>query len=259
MAAPANPVAPLGADQYADLSAALAAIIPQDARVLGFGELHQRTDRAQVRSTLARFTSEALPALQDRLSDLVVETWIVDPGCGSAAQEATAKVEITMRRPQQTKSEIGELADAARKAGVQPHAMHVTCDDYARIAPPGKEVQPEAMLTLTTHELGRIAAEAVTKPSGGSAHRPMIAVYGGALHNDRFPDQGVADWSYAKLLDDATAGHFVEIDLVVPELAAADPAAAKQPWFSLVTAADSTVHVWKRGERSFVVVLPKAA
>ena len=27
--------------------------------------------------------------------------------------------------------------------------------------------------------------------------RPWIAVYGGALHNDRFPDKGVEEWSYA--------------------------------------------------------------
>src|SRR5687768_254399 len=70
--------------RYPTLAAALAATIPQGARVIGFGELHARTDRAAVRSALAAFT-EALPALADRISDLVIETWIVDPKCGKRA------------------------------------------------------------------------------------------------------------------------------------------------------------------------------
>src|SRR6476659_9594824 len=67
------------ATTYADLGAALKATIPADARVVGFGELHARTDRAQVKSSLAHFTADGLPALTDRLSDLIIETWIVDP------------------------------------------------------------------------------------------------------------------------------------------------------------------------------------
>jgi hypothetical protein len=249
--------APLAAPTYPDLGAALTAIIPADARVIGIGELHSRTDRAQVTSSLAHFT-EALPALKDKLSDLVVETWITDPHCGSAAQEATTKVTVTMRRPVETKSEIAKLADAARTAGIQPHAMHLTCDDFSRIAPPGKDVQVEAMLDLTTRELGRIAAEAVTHRDAEPAHRPWIAVYGGALHNDRFPDKGVEDWSYAKKIDDLTKGHFVEIDLIVPELAEDDPQSQKQPWFDLVKHAARNVQVYTRGERSFVVILARS-
>ncbi len=246
------------ARSYPDLGAALTAIIPADARVIGFGELHSRTDRAQVTSALSHFTTEALPVLKDKLSDLVVETWITDPHCGSAAQEATTKVTVTMRRPVETKSEIAKLADAARAANIQPHAMKLTCDDFARIAPPGKDVQVEAMLDLTTRELGRIASEAITHRDAEPNHRPWIAVYGGALHNDRFPEKGVEDWSYAKKIDDLTHGHFVEVDLIVPELADDDPQSQKQPWFDLVKHAGHTVQVYPRGERSFVVILARS-
>jgi len=252
--APADAAAP----GYADLGAALTAIIPPDTRVIGFGELHSRTDRAQVTSSLAHFTNEGLPVLKDKLSDLIVETWITDPHCGSAAQEATTKVTTTMRRPAETKSEIAVLADAAKAAGIQPHAMRITCDDYARIAPKGKDIQIEAMLDLTTRELSRIAIEAVKHRDAEPAHRPWIALYGGALHNDRFPDAGVEQWSYAKKVDDLTANHFVEIDLIVPELAEADPQSAKQPWFDLVKHAGRTVQVFTRGERSFVVILARS-
>ena len=246
------------ARDYPDLGAALRAIVPADARVIGFGELHARTDRPHVRSALARFTAEGLPALGDRLSDLVVETWLVDPRCGKAGQQATERVTTTMRRPAATRSEIAELAEAARARGIQPHAMTITCGDYAKLAPAGQDVDVAAMLTLTTRELGRIATEAVAHRDAEAQHRPWIAVYGGALHNDRFPEPGTADWSYAAKVDAATRGHFVEIDLIVPELAEADPASQRQPWFSLVRAAGARVQVWKRGARSFVVVLPRS-
>jgi hypothetical protein len=245
-------------DTYDDLGAALTATIPADARVIGFGELHSRTDRVQIKATLAHFTAEALPVLADKLSDLILETWVVDKGCGSAATEATAKVEITMRRPQETHNDIGDLADAARKAKIQPHAMRVTCGDYTRIAPPGKPVDTVAMLDLTTSELGRIAVEAVIHRDKEPTHRPWIALYGGALHNDRFPEPGTTAWSYAAKVDDISKNHFVEIDLIAPELAEPDPASQKQPWFPVVQHADTKVHVWKRGDRSFVIVLAKA-
>ena len=253
------------ARSYPDLGAALIAIIPADARVIGFGELHARTDRAQVTSSLASFT-RALPAIADQLSDLLLETWLVDPACGKAAVQATAKIETTMKRPEATKSEIAELAAAARAAHIQPHAMTLTCADYARVVarPAGagsadREVDAVAMLTLTTRELTRIATSAVAHRDKQPSHRPWIAVYGGALHNDRFPDAAVAEWSYAAAVDRVTGGRFVEVDVIVPELAAGDPVMQRQPWFPLVGAPRDParpVVVWTRGERSFVVVLP---
>ncbi|MCX5742886.1 MAG: hypothetical protein NT062_10360 [Proteobacteria bacterium] len=246
----------LATTSYATLADALAATIPADAKVIGFGELHARTDRDAVKSALVRFTEDALPSLGPKLSDLVIETWVVDPTCGKAA-EVSVKVSMSMRRPQETKSEIGELAARAAKAKVQPHAMTVTCDDYAKIAPSGT-VDPEALLGIATRELGRLVEAAVKAPSKATTGRPWIAVYGGALHNDRFPTKGVEEWSYAARADAATADHFVEIDLVAPELAATDPASQRQPWFPLVARADHQVTVWKRGERSFVVLLPRS-
>ena len=247
------------ADSYDDLAAALTAIIPADARVIGFGELHSRTDRAQIKSTLSHFTADAMPLLAPKLSDLILETWVIDKGCGSAATEASAKVQTTMRRPEATQTDIGDLANAARAAKVQPHAMRVTCDDYARIAPPGKPVDTPAILDLTTRELGRIATEAVLHRDKEPDHRPWIALYGGALHNDRFPAAGVEGWSYAAKVDDVTHDHFVEIDLIAPELALGDDGMQKQPWFPLAQHATAKCQVWKRGERSFVIVLPKAS
>ncbi len=242
-------------DEYADLATALRAVIPADARVVGFGELHSRVDRPNVRSSLTAFT-EALPSFGDQVSDLVVETWIVDPKCGAGAVKATQKIETEVKRPQATKSEITKLAEAAAAAKIQPHAMKLTCADYKLVAPENGVADPVAMLTLTTRELTRITASAIVHRDKEPAHRPWIAVYGGALHNDRFPGEGVAEWSYAPAIDKVSGDHFVEIDLFVPELAEPDETSQRQPWFPLVAAANK-VMVWKRGERSFVVLLPR--
>ncbi|MDX2087521.1 MAG: hypothetical protein SFX73_06715 [Kofleriaceae bacterium] len=241
---------------YADLPSALAAIIPPDARVVGFGEIHNRVDRAQVKSALAWFTA-ALPSFGDKFSDLIVETWLVDPTCGQTAVKATKAMETEVKRPEATKSEVALLADAAKAAKIQPHAMTINCADYQKLVK-GGQVDPLEMLTLTTRELKRISISAVKHRDKDPAHRPWVAVYGGALHNDRFPDKAVAEWSYAADVDAATQNHFVEIDLIVPELVAGDEVAKKQPWYPLVENAGERVAVFARDARSFVVVFPKA-
>jgi hypothetical protein len=241
--------------RHTTLAAALLATIPADARVIGFGELHARADRAQVRSALAAFT-EALPSFGTRISDLVVETWIVDPKCGKQAVTATKQIETDVKRPEATKSEIALLADAARAAKIQPHAMTLSCKDYEQLAPEKGAPDLVAMLGLVTRELSRVAMSAIRYRDREPEHRPWIALYGGALHNDRFPATAVAEWSYASAIDQASSNRYVEIDLIVPEFAEPDKPSQAQPWFPLVAAADQVL-VWKRGERSFVVVLPR--
>ena len=248
----------LKADSYPTLAAALAAIIPADARVIGIGEMHNRTDRKAVTSALSRFTTDGLPALADRMSDLIVETWFVDPKCGTEAQKTTAKVEIKVRRPQETKSEIALLAEAARAARVQPHAMKLKCEDFEKVAPGGKDVKTDVMLDLITSELGRIADQAVAYRAKAADKRPWIAIYGGAMHNDRFPLKGLEQWSYAARVDQTTGNKYIEIDLIVPELADGEEGAKTQPWYPLIASTEPTVKVWQRGERSFVVLLPRS-
>lgn len=243
--------------EFPTLADAIAAIVPADARVVGFGELHIRTDRPSGTPALARFRTDILPALAAKLSDLVLETWIVDPSCGKKAVDATARVESAMKRPEATKSDLAATIDAARAAGVQVHAMKLGCADYDQVAPAGKDVNVELLLDLVTRELGRIATSAIDHRDKEPAHRPLIAVYGGALHNDRFPLASVAQWSYAAAVDKASADHFVEIDLYAPELAAQDAVSAQADWFPLVAAATpDRVLVFERGARSFVVILP---
>ena len=45
--------------------------------------------------------------------------------------------------------------------------------------------------------VGRIATSAIRHRDREPGHRAWIAIYGGALHTDRFPEPSVAEWSYA--------------------------------------------------------------
>jgi hypothetical protein len=71
-----------------------------------------------------------------------------------------------------------------------------------------------------------------------------------------YPELGAA--LRATIPADARVIGLGEVDVVVPALAAADPASRRQPWFPLAGAPrdpGNPVLVWARGERSFVVVL----
>lgn len=252
--------------RYDSLEAALFAVIPKQPHIIGIGELHSRTDRphaptelprATTKSSLAHMTA-ALPALAPYVTDLVIETWIVDPRCGKPAAEATAAIETEVKRPEATKNEIVLLAEAAKAAKVQPHAMTLSCDDYKTLVHNG-QVDTLAMLTLTTRELTRISLSAVAFRAKQTDPRPWVVIYGGALHNDRFPTNQFAQWSFANALDNATHQRFIEIDLIVPEIALLDVNSQHQPWFPLAQVAADKVVVWKRGERSYVIILPRAA
>ena len=229
--------------------------------MIGFGELHARTDRAQVESSLAHFTADVLPAIaatSSRISSSRRGSSI--RSAASGATDATAAVETTMSGRAETKTEIAVLVQAARAAKVQPHAMRVGCDDYARVAPPGKELDIEVD-ARPDHARARAASRPRRSPRAIASRCSARGsrVYGGALHNDRFPDRRRRGWSYAETVDDATRDHFVEIDLIVPELAADDPASQHEPWFPLLAkAARDHVVVIQRGARSYIVVLPKS-
>jgi hypothetical protein len=240
-----------------DLATAVSALVTDDVRVVGFGEIHERSDHdtGGAHSALSRFSDQVLPVIAARASDLVLETWIPDKTCGGQAEQATAAVEHATARPASTKSEIATLVDRARAAGIQPHAMHLGCDDWKKVAPPNQDIDYEAMLGIITRELGGIATQAAA--ARAQAPRHLIVVYGGALHNDLYPDAGVEDWSYAKKVDDATGGHYLEIDLYVPEYVALDGMSQRAAWFPLLqTAGPDHVVVIERGARSYIVILP---
>ena len=73
------------------------------------------------------------------------------------------------------------------------------------------------------------------------------------------PIEGIADWSFAAGLDAAAGGHYLEVDLYVPEYAEVDDLTRGEAWFPLLAEAGADhVLVIERGPRSYVIVLPRS-
>lgn len=243
---------------YPDLGAALLAVTRDHPRVIGVGELHSRTDRpAPTVSALARFSSEVLPALGDRVSDLVIETWAIDPTCRKGVT-ASHQIESSVKRPASTTSELGALFGVTRERAITAHVMRLSCDDLAALAGDAG-VDAERLLTLVTRELDRITRSAVRYRDEHHESRPLILVYGGALHNNLYPFASTKAWSYALDVDVATGGHYVEVDVYAPELVLGDPLYEHEAWYPLIDQIDSRgVMLIERRPRSYLAILPRS-
>ena len=238
---------------------ALRATIDANTEIIGFGELHERIGHTSAHSALGQFTQYVLPVLAAETAYLVVETWSPPTACGQAAQQVTQSIETAVQRPVATKSEVAQLADAARAVGITPVAMNFACADYAALraaANKSSDDQIITMLDLTTRELAAQTNAAWTKRLTSTRH--LILVYGGGLHNDRQPVAGLTQWSFAAALTPEAQAHYVEIDWYPRGLAYLDPTVIKTG--RLPPATDHPDEVWiiPQGERSFLMLLPEA-
>jgi len=261
-----GPIAgPPRAQRFATAQAAVAAALDEThfaGGVVAFGELHQTLATAGVPSALKRFTEQLFPALTARLSQLVVETWVTTGRCGEAEKAVTADVQRTTERPAQTETEIETLLRVAHDRGVRPSILTIGCQDYQAMRA-GGGVDYDRTLRVTAGALETAIARALRLAAAAAltAGPRLVAVYGGALHNDLHPDPALAGYSFAPAALQATLGHYVEIDLVVPEYAESSAAVKAQPWWRPYRAArrpGATVLV-RRDARSFVVIFPGAA
>lgn len=264
-ARPAPVAGPPAAERFATPAAAVVAAMDRTrfaGGVVAFGELHQTLATAGIPSALRRFTTEIWPSIAGRFSQLVVETWMTTGRCGEAEKAVTADVQRTTERPAQTETEIETLLRVAHQGGVQPRILAIACADYQAMRD-GAGVDYDRTLRVTARALetailrGLVAAAAAARATGPR----LVGVYGGALHNDLHPEPELAAYSFVPPVLKATLGHYVEIDLVVPEYAEGSEAVRAQPWWRAYRSArrpGATILV-RRAPRSFVVVFPAGA
>jgi hypothetical protein len=244
---------------YPSLAAAAQALLDEHPRVIGIGEIHERTDRAAAGTpALARFSTELLPALASQTSDLVIETWTVAPGCKTGVDNSH-HIEQTMRRPASTGQQISSLFGITKTNSITAHVMRLTCDDLDHVVT-ADGVDAEGLLALVTRELGRITASAIRYRDEHQETRPIILVYGGALHNDLYPFRTTRQWSYALAIDQLTDSRFIELDLIRPEQVENDEMYTHEPWYPLLAkaAADRVVLI-ERAPHSYVALLPRGS
>ena len=228
--------------------------MPDPGGVIAFGELHQTHATAKVRSALARFTDEILPVVAPHASHLIVETWITRGRCGAAEEQVTREVARTTERPAETESEIMKLLRRAKELGVAPHVLDVGCDEYQVLAGSGGSFDYDRLLTITNTHLERAIGQGLLLPR--TPGRPLVVVYGGALHNDLFPDPTLAKYTFGRAVHAATRGAYREIDLYVPEMVDTTPALRAEPWYRAWqrAGAGKSAVVVDRGARSTILV-----
>jgi hypothetical protein len=251
---PMAPGPPLVAEKFVSPAGAIEAFLGDATGVVAFGELHQTTKTAGVRSSLARFTDEILPAIAPRAAHLIVETWVSRGDCGETEKKVTGDVARTTERPAETENEIVRLLRRAKELGIAPHVLDVDCHAYQTLVTSTGGVDYDRLLTMTGQHLGRAIQQALALPR--PADRPLVLVYGGALHNDLEPTPELAKYSFGPAIDALTHGDYREVDLYVPALIATLPALRVERWYAAwrPTGAKPGATLIRRQPRSAVLV-----
>jgi hypothetical protein len=232
--------------------------ILEDAKpaVIGFGEYHQQKETADISSSLKRFTDSLVPVLAEVTSDLIVETWITEGECGEAEEEVVSDVAETTERPETTEDEVVTLIKKAHKLGIQPHVLEMTCDDYRKLQQSDGEVDYNGLMELIAR---RMEEKCSTILDSRTLERKLIAIYGGALHNDIHPDEEWKAASFGPRVQEMARGRYVEIDMFVPEFIEADEDIQKENWFPIFrrNPFSDKVLLMRPGKSRYVIVLRK--
>jgi hypothetical protein len=239
--------------------AAFAEVLRIPARVVAIGEYHQTTSTATIRSSLSRFADELLPALATSATDLVVETWVATGECGAQETKVEREIETTTERPPETENEIVTLLKRAKAVGLSPHILAMSCKDYRYVTDRQGATDFAKMLKLTRDRLQTEVVRWLRAPAMQvERDGRTVVIYGGALHNDLYPDAADKAYAFGRALFAKANGAYLEIDLYVPEYIVDDRRLSSQPWFRLFKegAKAKDALLIRRSERSFVILFP---
>jgi hypothetical protein len=237
---------------------AFAAVLEAHPSILAIGEVHQTNATSKIRSAIKRFTESMLPLLKHKASDLIAETWVAEGKCGEEEEQAVADIRETTERPAETEDEVLTLLKKVRALQILPHILAVPCEEYRRLLDEKRELDSEKLLELVTG-LMRDKARLLFEKNQRHGSKRIVVIYGGAIHNDAQPREGLESFSFGHDLDAATDGRYVELDLIVPELIAGDDEYKKEPWYPELERNVSTSKALLIRVRptSFVIVFPK--
>jgi hypothetical protein len=246
-----DPVDGLDFRELPDTRSAVATILGEVAddgpRVFAVGEYHETIGTSPHRPALSRFAVDVLDQLVPYAHDLVVESWL-DLGCEDAAA-ASVPTQLEQATGRQV-ADATALATALARGEVAAHGLSITCIEQSALVDRGGQLDFLLLLEVVTGKL-LDATRAVLARGGG------VIVYGGALHNDLYPEWPLDELSYAEPLARELGGHVVEIDLIAPEAVAAMRSVRGERWFPLLARStpDHAI-LWQRGPDSYVVILP---
>jgi hypothetical protein len=197
-----------------------------------------------------------LPRLAPRASDLIIELWVANGSCGKVEQHvAQQQKAVTAPQAASNQGEFFELGQRAKGLGIMPHALVPTCEQYRKIAGAGAS-DIEEMLTMIESVTERDARQLLAE----RGPERLIALYGGAMHNDLAPRPGREAFTFGPALAGATDGHYVELDLVIPEQIKDTETWQSLPWYPAYSSkeADSEAYLYSWVPHAYALIFPKS-
>lgn len=178
-----NACGSLGCRLYDTPTAAFAAVLARRPLVLALGEAHAKKDTPGVASSAKRFTTEMLPELKDKASDLVLELMAPPTGCEAKTNAAVRRKvdKITEKQADTNQDEYLAMGNEAKKLGIEPHVLRPTCDDFKALNAMGADAVDVALQLIG--RLMRETTEQLLDRNEKAGVDKVIVLYGGAIHN----------------------------------------------------------------------------
>lgn len=263
-AAPATPpggtrCGELDCVQFDRIEDAFALVLADKPRVVAIGEAHAQKD-AVVASSAKRFTTDLLPVLKGRASDLLVELMQPPSGCQKQTEDVRTKQKVvTEKQAVGDQNEYVTMGAEAKKLGIVPDLLRPTCADMAAVSDAGADAIPMSLALIK-----RLTSDTVKKLLERNAKSPadadkLVVTYGGALHNDLAPKPELAAWAFGPELSAYTQGKYAEVDLYVPEFIDDSEKWKKLEWYAAYQAVvnKGKVTMFRPRPGGFVILFAK--
>ena len=247
--------------QFDRVEDAFQLVLDDKPRVVAVGEAHAQKD-ATVASSTKRFTTEILPLLQGRASDLLVELMQPPTGCQKQTDDVRTKQKVVTEKQAVTdQNEYVTMGTEAKKLGIVPDLLRPTCADMAAISDAGADAIPMSLSLIK-----RLTSDTVKKLLERDAKNPadtekLVVTYGGALHNDLAPKPELAAWAFGPELSAYTQGKYAEVDLYVPEFVDESDKWKKLEWYApyQAVANKGKVTVFRPRPGGFVILFARSS
>jgi hypothetical protein len=240
---------------FATPEAAFAYVLKSAPRVLAIGEAHAQEGTAGIHSSTRRFAEQLLPLLTGKSKHIVIELLLAN--CKQATVSGVAKQQapVTEHQAKGNQNEFLTLGKVAQGLGIEPQALSPDCAEYESVIAAGDD-GVERLLGLVAETTTKAVEALLAKPETAGE---ILLTYGGALHNDLYPQPGQEAWSFGPKLAADTGGHYVELDLIVPEFVKDSEAWRKLPWFPAFDRDHLTDEalLYRPAPNSFALIFPK--
>ncbi len=247
--------------RFASAEDAFRWVLAHEPLVLAVGEAHAQKGTENIPSATKRFTETFLPVLENRASDVLVEAWAGDPRCQQAVKAvASAQKPVQQAQAQTNPNEYLTLGNRAKALGMVPALLRPSCDDYANLADAGADTITSSLELIK--RLTEAQALKLFQRNEGLKNGKLVVTYGGAMHNDLAPSEALGKYSFGPELAQATAGRYVELDLIVPEYVKKTDSWEKLAWFASWQADPGPKDrptLYRLGDRSFTLIFAVTA